>query len=234
MTLIELKSEQAGGVTAEAEHKGNRRSKIMSNSQQLLGVAAENKVAVGIGDAHRFQTLQHLGNAADLVWIVASRKNLAGAGEAHGQLKRTRIEVDGIKIKFFQIRTWNARNIFAAVGKRFIAAIKPFGQIRNSATQVPQHPFNIRKTLSYASKDQAGCRKRCIHKKTHERHKPVVQHGFYAYGICGMNMDHRAEFICGFPQWPETLVTKRNAVDVAENHHARKFELLHGAAQLNH
>jgi len=34
------------------------------------------------------QAFQHLGNAADLVRIVTTGKNLAGAGKADGQLQR--------------------------------------------------------------------------------------------------------------------------------------------------
>src|SRR5205814_1907983 len=37
----------------------------------------------------------------------------------------------------------------------------------------------------------------------------------------------------GFPERPETLVTERSTVDVAEDHDAAKLELLHGAAKFS-
>jgi hypothetical protein len=46
-------------------------------------------------------------------------------------------------------------------------------------------------------------------------------------------MNDGAEFIRGFPKWPETLVAQRYSVDVAENHGAAKLKLLHGAPQFS-
>src|SRR5438270_12953418 len=76
---------------------------IELNSEQARGVAAEDELAVGVGDPHGLQALQHLGDAADLVRVVAAGEDLAGAGEADGQLKRARIEVDGIEEELFEI-----------------------------------------------------------------------------------------------------------------------------------
>ena len=144
-----------------------------------------------------------------------------------------RIEVDGIEIKFFKVRTWSARYVFAAIGKSFITTVKPLGKIWNRAAQVTQDPFDIRKTLSHAAKDEARRCERCVHEEADERHEPIVEHGFNADRICGMNMNDGAEFIRGFPKRPETSITQRDAIDVAENHYAAKLKLLHGAAQFN-
>src|SRR5690242_1405090 len=48
-----------------------------------------------------------------------------------------------------------------------------------------------------------------------------------------MNMNNSAKLVGGFPNRPETLVTERDSVDVAENHGAAKLKLLHGAAQFS-
>ena len=179
------------------------------------------------------QAFLHFGNAADLVWIVATGKDLADAGEADGQLERAWIEVNGIEIKLFEIGTGRARDVFATVGKGFIAAVEALGEIRDGAAEVREDPFDVGKTLNHAAEDEAGGGERGVHEEADERHEPVVEHGFNAYRICGMNMNDGAEFIRGFPQRPEALMAERCAVDVAENHYAGKLELLHGASQLN-
>src|SRR5882724_311656 len=207
--------------------------KIELDSQQPLRISAEDLLVVVVGDAHGLQTFQHFGNAADLVWIVGAGKDLAGAGEADGQLKRAGIEVDSIVIKFFEIGAGRARDVFAAVGKSFIAAVEAFGEIRDGAAEVSEDPFDVGKALSHAAEDETGGGERGVHEEADERHEPVVEHGFYANRICRMNMNDSTESIRGFPQRPETLMAERCAVDVAENHYAGKLELLHGAAQLN-
>src|ERR1041385_5572227 len=126
------------------------------DSQQSLRVAAQNHLAALLWDTHVLQALQHLGDRADLVRIVAAGKNLAGAGKAYGQFQSARIEVHGIEVKLFEIGTWRPRYVFAAVGKGFITTVKPLGQIWNSAAQVSKHPLDVGKALSYAAKNQAG------------------------------------------------------------------------------
>src|SRR5947209_9395886 len=102
---------------------------IELNSQQARGVAAEDELAVGVGEVHGLQALQHLGDAADLVWVVAAGEDLADAGEADGQLKRARIEVDGIEEELFEVRAGRARDVGTTFGKSFIAAVKPLRQV---------------------------------------------------------------------------------------------------------
>src|SRR4029077_2825417 len=96
----------------------------MSNSQQHLRVAAEDHFPLFFGDPHGLQTFQHFRNTPDLVWVVAAGKDLAGAGEAYGQLERAWIEVNGVIEKLFEIRTGRARDVGAAVSKGLIAAIE--------------------------------------------------------------------------------------------------------------
>ena len=167
------------------------------------------------------------------MWIIAAGKDLAGASEVDGQFERTGIEVNGIEVKLFEIGAGRARDVFAAIGKGFIAAVEALGEIRDGAAEVREDPFDVGKTLGHAAEDEAGGGERGVHEEADERHEPVVEHGFYAHRICGMNMDHGAEFVRGFPQRPESLMAERCAVDVAENHYAGKLELFHGALKLS-
>jgi len=70
---------------------------MLLNPQQPLHIPAQDHLPLFFTHPHRFQTLQHLGNTADLVRIVADGQDLAGAGKAHGQFQRMRIEVDGVE-----------------------------------------------------------------------------------------------------------------------------------------
>src|SRR6266853_5876539 len=121
------------------------------DSQQPPGVAAEDELAIGVGYPHRLQTLQHFGDTADLVWIVAAGEDLAGAGEADGQLERARIEVNRIVEKLFEIRAWRARDVGATVSKGLIAAVKPLRQVRNGAAEMAEHPFDVGKSFRHAA-----------------------------------------------------------------------------------
>src|SRR5947209_3081170 len=49
-----------------------------------------------------------------------------------------------------------------------------------------------------------------------------------------MNVYHRPQFIGDFIQFPEALIRKSYAIDVAEDHSSPEFQLLHGPAQLRH
>src|SRR5437660_7742575 len=71
--------------------------KIFSEPQQLRRIPAQNHLPLFFTHPHGLQALQHFGDAADLVRIVAAGKDLAGAAEADGQLESARIEVDGIE-----------------------------------------------------------------------------------------------------------------------------------------
>src|SRR6266853_1762584 len=124
---------------------------IELNSEQTRGAAAEDLLAVGVGDLHGLQALQHFRNAADLVWIVAAGEDLAGAGEADGQLERARIEVNRIVEKLFEIRAWRARDVGATVSKGLIAAVKPLRQVRNGAAEMAEHPFDVGKSFRHAA-----------------------------------------------------------------------------------
>ncbi len=201
-------------------------------SQQLRGVPSQDHLSFLFGHPHGLQTLQHLGNAADLVRVVATGKDLAGAGEADGQLERAWIEVDGIEVKLFEVGAGRARDVFAAVGKGFITAVEAFGQVRDSAAEMAEHPLDVGKSLRHAAEDEAGGGKRGVHEEADERHEPVVEHGFNAHGVGGMNMNDGAELVGRFPDRPETLVTERSTVDVGEDHGAAEAELLHGATEL--
>src|SRR5882724_13501216 len=48
-----------------------------------------------------------------------------------------------------------------------------------------------------------------------------------------MYVQHGVEFVGRFIELPEALVAEGDTVDVAEDHGATKFELLHGAAQFD-
>ena len=109
------------------------------------------------------QAFLHFRDAADLMRVVAAGKDLAGAGEADGQLERARIEVNGVKVKLLEVGGGRARDVFAAVGKSFIAAIETLSKVWDSATEVPEDPFYVGKTLSYATEDEAGGGERGVH-----------------------------------------------------------------------
>src|SRR5260221_11237824 len=112
-------------------------SEIELKSQQTRGVAAEDLLAVGVGDLHGLQTLHHFGDAADLVWVGAAGEDLAGPGKADSQFERARIEVNRIVEKLFEIRAGRAREVGAAVGKGFIAAAKALRRVRKHAAWRP-------------------------------------------------------------------------------------------------
>src|SRR5215831_13803904 len=180
---------------------------------------------------HGLQALQHLGDAADLVRVVAAGEDLRRAAEADGQLERAGVEVDGIEVKLFEIRAGRARDVLAAVGESFIAAVKALSNVRNGTAEVSEDPFDIGKALRDAAEDEAGRGERGVHEEADQRHEPVVKHGFNADRVGGMNMNDGAELVGGLPDGPEALVTERCAVDVAENHGPAKLELLHSAAK---
>ena len=204
---------------------------IELNSEQARSVSTQNHLALFFGHPHGLQAFKHLGDAADLVRVVAAGEDLAGAAEADGQLKRARIEVNGIEVKLFKIGAGRARDVSAAFGKGFKTAVEALSQVRNGAAKMAEHPLDIGKSLRHAAEDEAGGGKSGVHEEADERHEPVIEHGFNADRVGGMNMNDSAKLVGRFPEGPETLVTERGAVDVGEDHCAAKLELLHAAAE---
>src|SRR5262249_26571667 len=123
------------------------------------------------------------------------------------------------------------RDVNAAFGEGFIAAVEAFGEVWDSAAEMAEHPLDIGKSFRHAAEDEGGGGERGVHEEADERHEPVVKHGFNAHRVGGMDMDDSAEFVGCFPERPETLVTERDAVDVGEDHSTAEFELLHGATE---
>src|SRR6185437_1301104 len=156
---------------------------------------------------------KHLGDAADLVRVVAAGEDLACAAEADSKLERAGIEVHGIEIKLFEIRAGRARDVFAAFGKGFKTAVEAFSQVWNGAAEMAEHPLDIGKSLRHAAEDEAGGGESGVHEEADERHEPIIEHGFNADRVGGMNMNDSAELVGRFPDRPETLVTERDAVD---------------------
>ena len=82
---------------------------------------------------------------------------------------------------------------------------RAFGEIRNRAAEVAEHPLDVRIAFRHAAEDELRRGERRVHEESDERHEPVVEHRFDADRICRMNVQDRAESVRGFPERPETL-----------------------------
>src|SRR5436309_13582514 len=133
--------------------------------QQCCGVTAKNARPVFFRNFHGANSGQHFLNAANLVRIVASGKNMVCSGESNGQLNRARIEVHRIEIEAFEVFAGWLCDVLAAVLKSLVSSIEPFCQIRNGAAQMSQHPADSGKALSHAAENQSCCRQRRIKKE---------------------------------------------------------------------
>src|SRR5690349_2013574 len=79
-------------------------SSALIESQQFRRVAAEDGRFVRIGNLQGVNAREHLGDAADLVRVVAAGEDVRGAGELDGQPQRARIEVDRVVVELPEIR----------------------------------------------------------------------------------------------------------------------------------
>src|SRR5207237_9688168 len=128
--------------------------------------------SVFFGNFHCANTGQHLLNAANLVRIVASCKNMVCSGESNGQFNSARIEVHCIEIEALEVFARRLCDVLAAVLESLVSAIEPFCQIRNRAAQMSQHPADSGKALRHAAETQSCCRQRSIEKEAAPRHDP--------------------------------------------------------------
>ena len=88
--------------------------------------------------------LDHLGDAADLMRIVAAGDDVVDAGEIDGELDRLRIEVDGVVVELLEVRAGRPRDVGAALAEGFEAAVEPFGKIRDRAAEMARAPSVMR------------------------------------------------------------------------------------------
>src|SRR5690242_6739014 len=105
-------------------------------AKQVLGVTAEDARFVGLGDRQATDARQHLLQAPDLMRVIASRKDVTGAGELDCQPQRSGVEIYRVIIKPLQVNRGGLRDILAAFTKSVIAAIEALRQIRDRTAQV--------------------------------------------------------------------------------------------------
>ena len=126
-----------------------------SEAKQARRVAAENVILLFGRDAETANALQHLFDAPDLVRVITSSKNLAGACEGNCQFDCAEIEINCVEIESLQVGAGRLGDILAAFRERVVAAIQSFREIGNGAAQVSKHPANVRKLLSHSAVNES-------------------------------------------------------------------------------
>src|SRR5581483_11525120 len=109
-------------------------------SQQTRGVTSQDALLAFVGNIERLNAFHHLGNAADLMRIIAACQNMIDSGKRDGKLNRVRVEVDGIVIKILEISAGSLHDVLAALAEGVKSAIQPFCEIRNCAPEMSQDP----------------------------------------------------------------------------------------------
>ena len=79
---------------------------------------------------------QHLLQAPDFVWIVASGYQVLCSGEINGKLQCFDVEIHGVVVKGFQVFAWGFVYVFPALLKGLIPSIESLGKIWDRAAQV--------------------------------------------------------------------------------------------------
>src|ERR1041384_3074541 len=80
--------------------------------------------------------LEHFGNPADLMRIIAARQNVIDACKIDRQPDCSRIEVDRVVIELPQVMAGRLADMSAALRACFEAGVQPFRQIWNRASQM--------------------------------------------------------------------------------------------------
>src|SRR6266536_1693651 len=92
--------------------------------QQTRRVSAQDRRAIRLRNIQSSQNVQHLGNAADLVWIIAAGQNMPGPREGNCQLDAIRIEVHRVVVELrLQELAGRAIDVHTAIGEGVKSAV---------------------------------------------------------------------------------------------------------------
>ena len=88
--------------------------------------------------------LEHQRDAADLVRVIAAGEDVVDSREADRELHRIGVEVHGVEVELLEILRRRLADVRAALRERAVAAVEPFGEVRDRASHVRQHPADPR------------------------------------------------------------------------------------------
>src|SRR5262249_30276957 len=149
-------------------------SSSRSQLQDSRRVAAENHLLFLCADVNLAERVEHLRDAADLMWVIAAGQNVVRTSELDRKLDRIRIEVDRIEVAALEIFARRARDVLTAIGERLVPSIQTLCQIRQRTTHVGENPGDVRISFEHAGENQVRHGDGRIEEKPDQRDEPVV------------------------------------------------------------